>query len=149
MEYCGFVVNVKKQQVFCDVPIRSPDEAIGYSRLPARSSGKQALSTYVTLEVSIDGYRVVDNAFLYELRAILEEFINKRLGEQKQGYALNYASEVFGKEHGDIHVERRDSRLVISYINGHSSYQLATLNVIHAKTLHAILHKALQAADFQ
>ena len=149
MEYCGFSINVKKQQSFCEVPIRSPDEDIGYSRLPARSSGKQALSTQVSLDVSINGYRVTDHAFLFELRAILELFINKRLGEQKQGYALNYASEIFGTGYGGIHIERHDSRLVINYIADHSACPLVTLNVIHAKTLHAILHKALQVADFQ
>ena len=149
MEYCGFVINVKKQQAFCEVPVRNPDEAIGFSRLPARSSGKQALSTSANLEVSIAGYRVTDHAFLYELRAILEEFTNKRLGERKQGHAINYVSEVFGKEYGDIHVERRDSRLVISYITDVSSQKLMSLDVINAKTLHAILHKALQLADFQ
>ena len=149
MEYCGFTINLKKQQAFYEVPIRKPHSGNDDSHSLVRGSGKQALSTSVSLDVWIEGHRVIDHAFLYELRAILEEFTNKRLGESKPGRSINAAMDPFGSESGSAFITRQDSQLIIKYVTDESSEPLVILNVINAKALHAILHKALQTADFQ
>ena len=149
MEYCGVTVNIEKRQAFHEVPIRKLGNADSNFNSLTRSSGKQALSTSVILDVSIAGYEVVDHAFLYELRAILEEFINKRLGERKPGKSINAVIEPFGMEYGAISVERVESQLVFKLVDHDMTTTLVTLDVVRAKTLHGILHKALQYADFQ
>ncbi len=149
MEYCGFTINITKQQVLYEVPIRGLEKDDNALSLPTRKSGKQAFATSVKLDVWIGGYRVIDHAFLFELRAILEEFINKRLGERKPGRAINAVIEPFGDENGSAYIERNDSLLAIKHITDVDTTNLAILNVVNAKTLHAILHKALQHADFQ
>ena len=149
MEYCGFTISVTKQQIFYEVPLRAQGNHNNDFSLPIKKSGKQAFTTSVRLDVYIEGYKVIDQAFLFELRAILEEFMNKRLGERKPGRAINAVIEPFGAENGCAHIERHNSQLVIKRVTDEETTQLVVLDVVNAKTLHAILHKALQNADFQ
>ena len=149
MEYCGFTINMTKQQVLYEVPIHGMGNNDSGFSLPAKRSGRQATTMVAKLDVWIEGYKVIDQAFLFELRAILEEFINKRLGERKPGRAINAVIEPFEAESGCAHIERHDSQLVIKRITDEETEQLVVLNVVNAKTLHSILYKALQSADFQ
>lgn len=151
MEYCKFTISVNKHRTFDEVPIRKPDDGYYLSTTDSssRREKKQALSTSTILEVHLDGYKVVNPAFIYELRTILEEFCAKRLGERKPGRSLNAVIEPFGIEYGAISIERAESRLVIKLVDHDTATTLVALDVVHAKTLHGILQKALQHSDFQ
>ena len=149
MEYCGVTIKVEKRQAFYEVPIRKPGNADSDFVSLTRGPGKQALSTSVSLNVFIAGYEVVDHAFLYELRAILEEFINKRLGERKPGRSINAVIEPFGIDYGAISIERVEAQLVFKLVDHDMTTSLVALDAVRAKALHAILNKALQYADFQ
>lgn len=152
MEYCGISIVVHRNRTYDEVPIRKLNQDDDVSRLPVRNQrkeSKEALTMSSSLEVSIEGHQVIDPAFLYELRTILDEFVNKRLSECKQGYNINVVSEPFGFGNGFICIERAGSCLNINQVSDGSSDTLVTLGVVQAKTLFAMLHKAIQCSDFQ
>lgn len=150
MEYCGFSITLEKQRVYEELPIRPLQKENYASGRSSRRDSKEALSSTAKLEVHIEGYKIVEPAFLFELRIILEEFAAKRLGEYKPGQSLNSIAEVFGDGEGNVLVERIDSQLVIRHTFDYiDAAVLVTLNVISARTLAAILAKALQHAEFQ
>ena len=148
MEYCGFSIVLEKQRAFEELPIQPMQNDVYSSERYSRKSRREALTSTATLEVHIEGYKVVNSAFLYELRIILEEFANKRLGEYKPNQPINSVFEVFEDCQGDVLIQRIDTQLIISQTNDADTFPLVALNVIGAKTLASILARALQLADF-
>ena len=151
MEFCGVTINLNRYKVYEEVPIRKLDHGDGYYSVPSRSSRKEfkeALATSVSLEIYIEGHQVIDMAFAHELRTILEEFSAKRLQGYKPGRAINAVLNAF--DDGDAFIERVDSLLCIKHINGDGEERLLlSLDVVKAKTLFAILNKAILLSDFQ
>ena len=150
MEYCGFSINLERRRVYEELPIIAMQRDGYASRYSSRKDSKEALASTAMLEVHIEGYRVVKSEFLFELRTILEDFASKRLGEYKPGQPINTIVDVFADGEGNVFIERVDSQLIIKHTFDYINMAvLVALNVISAKTLAAILGKALQYADFQ
>ncbi len=150
MEYCGVTISLNRYKVYEEVPIRKLEQGDGYHSVPPRSSRKElkeALTTLASLDIYVEGHQVVDMAFAYELRTILEEFSAKRLQGYKPGQAINAVFNAF--DDGDALIERVDSLLCIKHIDGEGKERLLlSLDVVKAKTLFVILNKAILLCDF-
>ena len=95
MHYCGFFIQLRRHKIYDEVPIRMMDDVentLSVRRRGPKQDSREALTTSSVLSVYIYEHRIVDQAFLFELRTILEEFIAKRLGDHKSGKALNCGS---------------------------------------------------------
>ena len=135
MEYRGIGVELRRERVVVNVPLKST---------PGR--GKEALENRASVMVDIFGVPVQDASFIFELKSILDEFIGKRLGQasghlNSNRYALGdgYALSVFRKD-AFLEIELEDTDTSKRYRE--------TFNIIHAKTLAAILAKAIQSSTF-
>ena len=154
MEYCGFSIQVQRYRAYLQIQTFEEETDEWYSfqlsnTLSGRRDNKPTSTTIATLEVSLCGYRIIDLAFIFELRVILADFAAKRLGPQRQGYGINRVQKPFGSECDGVCILREDSQLFIKRIDDERSVLLASFDIISAKTLLDILNKAIHASDFQ
>lgn len=105
---------------------------------------KDALQSRTSVTLDIFGIPVVDPTFIFELRAILEEFIGRRLGSYTSKDLLNTNLIPFNTEQ-ELNIFRDADTLVLLVKNYPTKSEwIKKWNMIQAKTLYSIVHKAIQ-----
>lgn len=105
---------------------------------------KDALQSRTSVTLDIFGIPVVDSTFIFELRAILEEFIGRRLGSYTSKDLLNTNVIPFNTEQ-ELNIFRDADALVLLVKNYPTKGEWTKKwNMIQAKTLYSIVHKAIQ-----
>lgn len=115
-------------------------------KIPINDYGqkKDTLHSKVTAELKVFNKAVVDSSFIFELKAILEEFIGRKLNTCTEDYVLNTNTVPFNGEQ-ELHIVRKDSTLVLIMKDYEARKEWTKkLDIIQAKTLYAILSKAIQ-----
>lgn len=115
-------------------------------KIPINDYGqkKDTLHSKVTAELKVFNKAVVDSSFIFELKAILEEFIGRKLNAFTEDYVLNTNTVPFNGEQ-ELHIVRKDSTLVLIMKDYEARKEWTKeLDIIQAKTLYAILSKAIQ-----
>lgn len=146
MEYCGFEIRVEKSKFYKNVLVRTESLFSGYR---GSDKEKSTLMSWSTLTASIQGEEIADMAFIFELRTILEEFCAKRLGDCKPGKTINEVTNIYGNTTFYISIEREGSQLVFKKGDSRGSEEIILyLDTVRARTLSAIITKAINYSDF-
>ena len=136
MDYLGIDIRIEKRRYIERIPTDGP-----YSKM------KDVVASENTVLIHLCGFKVPDPTFAFELQAILEEFINKKLGSYKETTSLN---SIFHTDDNDtlFYITRKESLLLITLQDYEGVIQaVMELDAIKARALAALVSKAIHVMD--
>lgn len=133
MQYLGIGIHATQKTCVVSIPSSS-----------TYGKSKEVLQSRTTVLIDIFGLQVAEPTFIFELKAILEEFIGKRLSQFTHGDTLNTDPYILGDGYAVL-LYRVDNSLFLLVRNVDTGEEWSRRwNMIQAKTLYAILNKAIQ-----
>ena len=138
MEFKGIDIQVEKRRYIERIPTDGP-----YGKM------KDLIVTESTIAIRIGGTKIPDPAFPFEFLAILEEFIAKKLNAYKEDETLNYITETEDSLFS-IYITRQGNILQITRMLSVGDVPIDfELDMIEAKTVASMLHKAIYAIELR
>ena len=136
MDYQGIDIRIEKRRYIERIPADGP-----YSKT------KDVVASENSVQIHLCGLNVPDPAFAFELQAIFEEFLAKKLNFYQEHVILN---SITGTECNDIsfHITRKSRLLLVTLKDDEGTdHSVIELDSIGVKAVSSMLNKAIHAME--